>query len=340
MSSLIGAALRGYARLRLGGAAAHRALPAPATQAPTFALLREPLELAAAAADRTARRAGATQAELGWIATRLRPAHARRAVRRVWGRIPEAQLAALDAAGGYVLALPLSGAGVAAVVALAGRATREVLVQRTPWSEAYLAGLLAGAPARIRLCSAQEMVRHRRDARRAGAEPAGYVTFPDHCTVAQEARWRVRFLGEWHYFPILEGLLLAGGAGRLRAPEPAGGGLALAEGPGVSAGREVPTAELGAVTEWLAERMERTLRHDPADVLAWRAVLGRSAVTERRTRQARVNNLRSLLRVWQAYGPGLSGEVHHWSLGRLAELEEAAGRADSALNVPSGIEAA
>lgn len=336
MSTLFSAVLRGYARLRLRTPAVRRALPQPSAWAPSFAILRGPLEISAALAERTALDAAATQVELGWVISALKPAHARRALRTGWGRIPEAELARMDAAGGFVLALPLGGAGLAAVAMLAARATREVLVLKTTWSEGYLASIAASAPARIRLCSAQEMVRHRRESRAAGTEAAGYVTFPDHHAASAQGRWRVRFFGEDHYLPILEGLLLAGGAGRLHAPEPAeGDGLRLAEGPPVTAGREIPAAELGMVADWLAAKMEAALRQCPADALAWRAVLHRSLAMERRTRQARVSNLRCLLRVWHTRGPGLPDGVHDWSLARLAEMEAAAGLSGAALNVPS-----
>ena len=341
MNTPFSAVLRGYARLRLRNPAVRRALPRASAWAPSYALLRGPLQVPAAHAERIAMNAAATHAELGWVASALKPAHARRALRAGWGRIPEAELARMDAAGGFVLALPLGGAGLAAVAMLATRATREVLVLKTAWSEGYLARVVAGAPARIRLCSAQEMVRHRRESRAAGAEAAGYVTFPDHHMTSAHGRWRVSLFGEEHYLPILEGLLLAGGAGRLHAPEPAeGGGQRLAEGPEVSTGREIPTADLGMVADWLAARMEAVLRQLPGDALAWRAVLNRSVGAERHSRQARVSNLRCLLRVWQTRGPALPDGVHDWSQARLAELEAAAGIAGSALNVPSASGAA
>ena len=176
----------------------------------------------------------------------------------------------------YLLALPLTGSSIAALMELSRFTRRAMFVEATHLTEVFLKPLLTReARTSVQFLPPGAMIRQKRCAAALGAELHTYVTFPDHHTAHEECCRPVPFFGSEHEFPLLEPLLHFRGASPI---------LTISTSEHSQDGRwelvrypASPPAAVGELTEtsarmtltWLAQRMEEALRKMPEDVLSW-----------------------------------------------------------------------
>ncbi len=231
-----------------------------------------------------------------------------------------------EEAGPYLVAVPFLAEIVMLLDEICQRTQRIWSVEKTPLVEPMLQVLASRHPKRLELISPGDLIRRHLSARRTAEVRRTFVTFPDHHWTGEESSRQVPFFGDFHWFPVLESILLIRGvlpmltltAGGAENP----GDLIWKEYRARMTARPVTEERARDPLEWLAARLEATMRARSSSVLSWSLVAARSVRARTNESLLDRNLVTGFLRTWRASDPMLDGRM-------IAELLERLDRLDS-----------